>query len=403
MRAANSNGEETEKAISDAAVKVIAKHGFQAASLREIAKEVGIRAPSLYNYIKSKEKLLYDLLKVPVSAMIADYKAMTEGVSDPRERLQVFVKVHLDFHLNHRLEVFIGNMELRSLSTPHYRVITGLREEYGSLLQKIIEDGAKAGVFEAPRPRVATLVMLGMLSSVCNWYQPGGAMSAEEMTKLHTELAFRMLGAEMPLGETKAARAGRQGRERAASGLAVELREIPGHHRAGARPRVAVVQEEGRSTIGRPRRPELRHVLLAVGRDRLEGRGGQGIEQLAHARAAPRPADGRIHGPSPARADARAGEFRHPRHRTCTEGEGQGRGGGMRLANDHVVVDRDARQHVVHRRAGRQRPALPVGIHVGLLVEQLALDIPQAVLAKETLGHHSAPVDEAPRRRRRQR
>ena len=81
MRAANSNGEETEKAIREAAVKVIAKHGFQAASLREIAKEVGIRAPSLYNYIKSKEKLLYDLLKVPVSAMIADYEAKTREVS----------------------------------------------------------------------------------------------------------------------------------------------------------------------------------------------------------------------------------------------------------------------------------------------------------------------------------
>ena len=40
------------------------------ASLRDIAKEVGIRAPSLYNYIKSKEKLLYELLKEPLQAMV---------------------------------------------------------------------------------------------------------------------------------------------------------------------------------------------------------------------------------------------------------------------------------------------------------------------------------------------
>ena len=37
--------------------------------------------------------------------------------------------------------------------------------------------------------------MLGMLSGVCNWYQPNGPMSAAEMTELHIELAFRMLGA----------------------------------------------------------------------------------------------------------------------------------------------------------------------------------------------------------------
>jgi AcrR family transcriptional regulator len=198
-------GEETEKAIREAAVRVIAKHGFQAASLREIAKEVGIRAPSLYNYIKSKEKLLYGLLKEPLQAMIAEYRALTEGVTDPATRLQIFTQVHLNFHLHSRLEVFIGNMELRSLSGPHFRTITALREEYARLLQEIIQDGVKQGVFTAPDPRVVSLVMLGMLSGVCNWYKPDGPMSAEEMMQLHLDLAFRALGAKPP-ATAKAAR-----------------------------------------------------------------------------------------------------------------------------------------------------------------------------------------------------
>ena len=32
-----------------------------------------------------------------------------------------------------------------------------------------------------------SLMMLGMLSGVCNWYQPNGTMSAAEMTELHAE------------------------------------------------------------------------------------------------------------------------------------------------------------------------------------------------------------------------
>ena len=191
-------GEETERAIREAAVRVIAKHGFQAASLREIAKEVGIRAPSLYNYIKSKEKLLFDLLKEPLQEMIAEYRSRTEGVVDPAERLQIFTQVHLNFHLHSRLEVFIGNMELRSLSPAHYRTIAALREEYAQLLQSIIEDGVARGMFTAPQPRVVTLVMLGMLSGVCNWYSPTGSMSAEDMMALHVDLAFRSLDAKVP-------------------------------------------------------------------------------------------------------------------------------------------------------------------------------------------------------------
>ena len=202
---ATTTGEQTEKAIREAAVRVIAKHGFQAASLREIAKEVGIRAPSLYNYIKSKEKLLYELLKEPLQAMIAEYRTLTAGITDPVTRMQIFTQVHLNFHLNSRLEVFIGNMELRSLTGPHYRTITALREEYAQLLQKIIQDGVKEGVFTAPEPRVVALVMLGMLSGVCNWYKPDGPMSSEEMMRLHLDLAFRALGAKAPAA-IKAAR-----------------------------------------------------------------------------------------------------------------------------------------------------------------------------------------------------
>lgn len=196
MASSNSTGESTEKAIREAAVKAIAKHGFEAASLREIAKEVGIRAPSLYNYISSKEQLLYELMKDPLTSMLTEYRALVRDIDDPAEKLEVFVQVHLNFHLHWRLDVFIGNMELRSLSPSHYRTVSNLRDEYARVLQDIIEQGVKAGVFQAPQPRVLSLVMLGMLSGVCNWYQPGGEMSAEAMTQLHTDLAFRMLGVE---------------------------------------------------------------------------------------------------------------------------------------------------------------------------------------------------------------
>jgi len=207
MAANTSSGETTEKSIREAAVKAIAKHGFEAASLREIAKDVGIRAPSLYNYISSKEQLLYELMKDPLTSMLTEYRALVKEIDDPADKLRVFVRVHLGFHLRSRLDVFIGNMELRSLSASHYRTISNLREEYARVLQGIVEEGVKSGAFSAIEPRVTTLIMLGMLSGVCNWYQPGGSMNADEMTDLHIALAFRMLGATAESsGKTKAAK-----------------------------------------------------------------------------------------------------------------------------------------------------------------------------------------------------
>ena len=194
MASSTSKGGDTERSIREEAVKAIAKHGFQAASLRDIAKGVGIRAPSLYNYISSKEQLLYELMKEPLTNMLTEYRALVRDVTDPAEKIRVFTQVHLNFHLHSQLEVFIGNMELRSLSASHYRTICNLRDEYSRVLQAIIKEGVKSGAFNVSQPRVVSLVMLGMLSGVCSWYRPGGAMSSAEMTKLHTELAFRILG-----------------------------------------------------------------------------------------------------------------------------------------------------------------------------------------------------------------
>jgi AcrR family transcriptional regulator len=194
MRLAGTNGEATGKAIREVAVRVFARHGFQAASLRLIAKEIGIQAPSLYNYIDSKEQLLFELLRDPLVQMTNEYRDEIAGVSDAFERLRIFIRVHLNFHLDNRLDVFIGNMELRNLTKPHYREVTKLRDGYSELLTALIEDGVKQGVFVAEDSRVTTFAMLAMLSGVCNWFRPDGPLGKGRIMEIHTRLAFEMLG-----------------------------------------------------------------------------------------------------------------------------------------------------------------------------------------------------------------
>jgi len=196
-RVAGSSGEVTEKAVRRAAVLVIARHGYEAASLRMIAEEAGIKAPSLYNYIKSKEQLLYDLLKEPLVSMIDEFKERSSGVSDPYERLRLFIEGHLGFHLDFTREVFIGNMELRNLKKPHFKTVTGLRDQYSKMLTDIIEDGAAAGRFHVEDARVTTFALLAMLSGVCNWYRPDGPSDKETLVRIHTALAMQMLGVQV--------------------------------------------------------------------------------------------------------------------------------------------------------------------------------------------------------------
>lgn len=54
----------TKQRILDTAVGLFAQHGFKDVSMREIAKEVGIKASSLYKHYESKESILKSIFEL---------------------------------------------------------------------------------------------------------------------------------------------------------------------------------------------------------------------------------------------------------------------------------------------------------------------------------------------------
>ena len=62
-RTTGSDGEKTEAALREAALALIARHGYEAVSIRQLAKEVGVQAAALYRYFPTKEDLLFSLIR----------------------------------------------------------------------------------------------------------------------------------------------------------------------------------------------------------------------------------------------------------------------------------------------------------------------------------------------------
>ena len=46
------------KDITEVAVRLFAQRGYSATGMKDIARELGVQAPSLYNYVESKRRLL---------------------------------------------------------------------------------------------------------------------------------------------------------------------------------------------------------------------------------------------------------------------------------------------------------------------------------------------------------
>ena len=115
-RTAGSDGERTEAAIREAAAGLIARLGYEAMSMRQLATEVGVQAAALYRYFPTKEDLLFTLMREHMEALIAAWNEARPPASGPRERLSAFVDTHIRFHVARRQSTHVSNMELRSLS-----------------------------------------------------------------------------------------------------------------------------------------------------------------------------------------------------------------------------------------------------------------------------------------------
>jgi AcrR family transcriptional regulator len=195
MRKAGTTREQTWAAIREAAIELIATHGFEAFNLRELAERCGIKAGSLYNHIESKEGLLKTLLEAVMLDLLREFDEQVEVLDDPLEQMRAAVRLHILFHTRRRMEVIIGNTELRSLSPENYKVITALRDRYENKLRKIIANGAARGAFNVPDIKITSFAIIAALTGVGYWYRANGSLSQKRLIEIHEQLVLQALGA----------------------------------------------------------------------------------------------------------------------------------------------------------------------------------------------------------------
>jgi AcrR family transcriptional regulator len=201
-RTRGSVGAETEKAIRKAAIELIAKHGFEAMTLRDLAEHVGLQPGSIYRYIATKDQLLVDIMAEHMEALLAAWRKWDDAQADPRARLESFVEFHIRYHFERQKEVLIANLELRSLTPDARRATVALRKAYENELRAILDAGIAAHHFQRIDSSIASYAIISMLTGVCFWYSPMGRLPADDIIAIHKQLVLGSVNGA-PSGEAK--------------------------------------------------------------------------------------------------------------------------------------------------------------------------------------------------------
>ena len=197
-RKQGSHAEITGPRLRAAALRLFARHGFAAVSMRQIAAEVGVQAGALYLYTSDKQALLFDLMRDHLEDLLADW---TPPEADPEAQLESFVRHHIRYHLDRPDLVFIAYMELRNLDPENFVIIERLRREYETQLEAILKRGQAAGVFDVTDTKLATMALIAMLTGVTTWSREGGRLDRTAVESIYWDMARKAVAA--PAGKVK--------------------------------------------------------------------------------------------------------------------------------------------------------------------------------------------------------
>ena len=148
----------TRERVREAALELFGEKGYDGASMNELAERVGIAKPSLYNYYRSKEELLLDLVEqgmeiwsvacmapferaASFERQLADHLRLT--VEFARQRPHVVAIFHLaTTHVQGELATRVQSMVEEMESAIHIRFDERIRRavEEGELDVETVED-----------------------------------------------------------------------------------------------------------------------------------------------------------------------------------------------------------------------------------------------------------------------
>lgn len=185
--------------ILDAAAKVLARRGYAATTLGEIAEEVGSAgAGSLYYHFDSRDELIEELLRRGVDVAFENSRRAIAGLpasASPLERLQAALRAHL---LSVLVESDFARASGRSapqVPPEMWARINAQFRRYGKFYDQLFAAAIDAGELDPTVDRKALrMLVVGAMNWAPEWYRPSGGSTPDEIADLLVRMLVRGVG-----------------------------------------------------------------------------------------------------------------------------------------------------------------------------------------------------------------
>lgn len=188
--------EATRRRIIRAAAEIYRECGYERAGMTAIARRVGMTAPALYWYFRSKEEILLAFLEHTIADLIQFVRSLVHAVN-PKQRLWEFMYAYAIWQLQQQElsaayeRIFALGHLRNSLPERQRQRVTALEREFYGMCRELIADVRGIRKQDGSVAPVA-FAMIGMVEHLISWYRLSGPMSVKQVATLYADLAVAM-------------------------------------------------------------------------------------------------------------------------------------------------------------------------------------------------------------------
>jgi AcrR family transcriptional regulator len=173
--------EAKKQVILDKAAALIARKGFDQATMFDVAKACGASKSHVYHYFPSKEDLLYAIVDDHITRQADDLARIVALPLSSEERFAEFVDSFMRGAARERDEHIILMNDLKYLPRAELQAVRALEVRMTELLETLLAE-LNPELMEPQRVRKPyALLLYGMMIWTFTWYRRSGDIGPQEL------------------------------------------------------------------------------------------------------------------------------------------------------------------------------------------------------------------------------
>ncbi|MGF6727244.1 AcrR family transcriptional regulator [Paraburkholderia sp. GAS41] len=174
-----------------AAIAVFIEKGFHEATVRDIGKAANMTQGTIYNYVKSKDDILYLVCDRIVTEYQLKVKRAIDEVDDPAARIKAALRATTEIVHNHENEILLIYQNSHLLDKRSRKVILARVKEFIQMFEDIVTQASSQAKITVRNPRIAANIVtfLPTMIALRRWSLRERAKPAEVIEELSNFMA----------------------------------------------------------------------------------------------------------------------------------------------------------------------------------------------------------------------